>query len=71
MKILITGNMGYVGPSVMRRLRETYPDAQIVGLDFAYFAHCLTNALVLPEFYLDKQIFMDIRDISTERAGGV
>ncbi len=63
MKILITGNMGYVGPSVMRRLRETYPDAQIVGLDLAYFAHCLTNAVVLPEFCLDKQIFMDIRDI--------
>ncbi len=63
MKILITGNMGYVGPCVMRRLRESYPDAQIVGLDSAYFAHCLTNAVVLPEFYLDKQIFMDIRDI--------
>jgi nucleoside-diphosphate-sugar epimerase len=64
MKILITGNMGYVGPSVMSRLRETYPDAEIVGLDSAFFAHCLTNAVVLPEFCIDKQIFMDVRDIS-------
>jgi nucleoside-diphosphate-sugar epimerase len=63
MKILITGNMGYVGPSVMCRLRKTYPDAEIVGLDSAFFAHCLTNAVALPEFYLDKQIFMDVRDI--------
>ena len=27
MKILITGNMGYVGPLVLRRLRESYPGA--------------------------------------------
>ena len=25
MKILITGNMGYVGPLVLRRLRESHP----------------------------------------------
>ena len=66
MKILITGNMGYVGPSVMRRLRKIYPDAQLIGLDSAFFAHCLTNALVLPEFCLDQQVFMDIRDISQD-----
>ena len=42
MKILITGNMGYVGPSVVRRLRHTYPQATLVGLDEGYFAHCLT-----------------------------
>ena len=49
MRILITGNLGYVGPCVTRRLRATFPDATLVGLDMGFFAHCLTNALALPE----------------------
>ena len=32
MKILVTGNMGYVGPVAVRQLRESYPDATIVGI---------------------------------------
>ena len=47
-KILVTGNMGYVGPSVVKRLRETYPGARLVGVDAGDFAPCLTTAHVLP-----------------------
>jgi len=61
MKILITGNLGYVGPSVMRRLRMRYPEATIVGVDMGYFAHCLTDATVLPESRLNLQYFADVR----------
>lgn len=61
MKILVTGNMGYVGPGVVRCLRESHPNAEIVGFDAGYFAHCLTNAATLPERVLDRQIFGDIR----------
>ena len=49
MAILITGNMGYVGPSVVNQLRASYPDANLVGFDIGYFGNCLTNAHVLPE----------------------
>ncbi len=66
MKILVTGNMGYVGPSVIRRLRESHPNAEIVGLDAGYFAHCLTNAVNLPERVLDRQVFADVRDIKPD-----
>ena len=38
MKILITGNLGYVGPSVVRFLRRAHPGARIVGYDSAFFA---------------------------------
>ena len=48
MKILVTGNMGYVGPVVVRELRASHPDATLVGLDTGYFAHCLTGAEMLP-----------------------
>lgn len=71
MKILITGNMGYVGPSVIRRLRESRPDATLVGFDNGYFAHCLTNAEFLPEARLDLQYFADVRKVRPEILKGV
>jgi len=37
MKILITGNMGYVGPEVAKYLRVSRPDAILHGLDNAAF----------------------------------
>ena len=33
MKILITGNMGYIGPSVINQLRMSRPDCMLVGFD--------------------------------------
>ena len=33
MRILITGNMGYVGPILARHLRQTHPDAELIGFD--------------------------------------
>lgn len=71
MNILITGNMGYVGPAVVRQLRSSYPGARLTGLDMGYFAHCLTAADVLPECGLDVQYFMDVRDIGVEMLSGV
>lgn len=55
--------MGYIGPSVVRQLRRSYPRAHLTGIDTGFFAHCLTNAQVLPESRLDEQIFADIRKI--------
>jgi len=62
MKILVTGNMGYVGPSVVQRLRVSYLDATIVSLDLGYFANCLTTTKILPECRVDLQYFSDIRN---------
>lgn len=43
MKILVTGNLGYVGPIVTRHLRAHFPGAHLVGYDSAFFAHALSN----------------------------
>lgn len=64
MKLLITGNMGYIGPAVVQRLRSSYPDAMIYGLDLGYFAHCLTNASILPECRLHGQHYADVRHVA-------
>ena len=66
MKILVTGNMGYVGPCVIRQLRSSYPGATIVGLDIGYFAHCLTTNGILPECMVDLQYFKDVRFVEKE-----
>lgn len=63
MKILIVGNMGYVGAALVRELAVRHPDATLHGYDNAYFAHCLTGAELLPERYLDQQFLGDVRNI--------
>lgn len=63
--------MGYVGPSVTNQLRKTFPDAQLIGFDIGYFAHCLSNADLLPEARLDRQIFGDIRKFPEQLLEGI
>ena len=63
MKILITGNLGYVGPMVVRHLRTHLSEAYLVGFDSAFFAHALSNAPSWPERLLNQQHFGDVRDI--------
>lgn len=71
MKILITGNMGYVGPAVIKRLRESYPRATLVGFDMGYFAHCLMGPPILPECYGEQQYFGDVRYLQKDFLDGV
>jgi nucleoside-diphosphate-sugar epimerase len=70
-KILITGNMGYIGPCVADQLRRAYPDAALIGYDIGYFAHCLTGAAALPETRIDQQYFGDMRKINPAMLEGV
>lgn len=63
MKILIIGNMGYLGPSLVKELARQHPDAVLHGFDNAYFAHCLTGVETLPERHLEKQYFGDVRQL--------
>ncbi len=66
MKILITGNLGYVGSELVKLLRKSYPDATIVGYDIGYFSSQLTNKFVSPEIFIDQQIFGDVRNFPEE-----
>ena len=71
MRILITGNMGYVGPVLTRYLRDTLKDAELIGFDTAFFGHSLTGAGLLPEALLDRQVFGDIREFPADLLDGV
>jgi len=63
MRILITGNAGYVGSTLILHLRSVMPSAEIIGYDAGFFAHCLTDAETLPETRLTCQHYGDVRDL--------
>jgi len=63
MRILITGNLGYIGPCVTRQLRITWPNTRIIGLDTGYFSESALDNSETPECQVDQQISMDIRDL--------
>lgn len=71
MKILITGNMGYVGTVLSEYLRSHYPDIQVIGYDTGFFAHCLTSANKLPEAGIFQQYFGELRDFPAHLLDGV
>lgn len=60
MRILVTGNLGYVGPAVIRRLRASRPDAVLVGIDTGYFVH-LGAPPPDPRGRVDVQYWADVR----------
>ena len=71
MKILIAGNMGYVGPVLVRRLRDSYPDAELIGFDMGYFGSCISSNGILPESRLSRQYFSDVRRFPSALMAGV
>lgn len=71
MKILITGNLGYVGPGVVKEFRKYFPSAEIIGFDIGYFAKYVTNADIAPESYLNAQYYGDVRNFPEHLLEGV
>src|SRR5580658_6248471 len=69
MQILITGNLGYVGPVVAAHLRTRYPDVGLVGFDSGYFSDCVAGPK--SEALLDSQIFGDVREIPADLFDGI
>lgn len=71
MKVLITGNLGYVGSELVKLLRKTYPKAELLGFDIGYFAKQITNKDTSPEIYIDCQYFGDVRHFPEKLLEGV
>lgn len=71
MRVLITGNMGYVGPPLASLLRKKYPDAELIGYDAGFFGHALTGPAALPETALNQQVFGDVRAFDAALLQGV
>jgi nucleoside-diphosphate-sugar epimerase len=63
MRILITGNLGYLGPCVTRQLRRTWPNARLSGIDTGYFTDCALDGSETAEHRIDQQFTADVRDL--------
>lgn len=64
MKILITGNMGYVGSELVKHLKSKNKNWRLHGYDTGYFANNCINNDNLPEVNLCTQFYGDIRNIN-------
>ena len=65
MRILVTGNLGYIGSVLTPILiKEGH---EVVGYDIGYYEHCLLAKWSPP----DKQIRKDIRDIKADDLEGI
>jgi nucleoside-diphosphate-sugar epimerase len=71
MKILINGNLGYIGPIVARHFRRAFPGAQLIGFDTGFFAGCLIDPRHCPEVVYDAQYYGDVRALPDEVLRGV
>lgn len=71
MKILITGNLGYVGPGLVRAFHHHDPDSKICGFDIGYFARQLTTTSISPDALLHAQYYGDVRDFPQQILSGV
>lgn len=71
MKILITGNLGYVGPGLIKEIKHRYPKSEIVGYDIGYFAKYVTSESIIPEAYADVQHYGDIRHFPAHLLNGI
>ena len=60
-RILILGNLGYVGPELTKLLRKTYPKSHLTGFDCGYFSKFYTTDLFSPDNFLDVQLYGDVR----------
>ncbi|HFB54942.1 MAG TPA: SDR family oxidoreductase [Hellea balneolensis] len=71
MRVLITGNMGYVGSVLTRFLKRHNSDIDLIGYDTGFFGHALTGTESLPETLISSQYFADIRDFPAELLKGI
>lgn len=65
MKVLIIGNLGYVGSVAVRYFRQQFPKACIAGFDIGYFIQNYTTDGIVSDSLLDKQYYGDVRNLDS------
>jgi nucleoside-diphosphate-sugar epimerase len=64
MKVLVTGNQGYVGPVLGAHLRRVMPESSLAGLDAGLFAGCVLEPAPWADRHYGIQLCRDIRDVA-------
>ncbi len=66
MKVLITGNLGYVGSELVKYFRKKYSDIFLAGYDTAFFKNLITSNESSIDRFLDIQYYGDVRKFNFE-----
>ncbi len=61
-RILVFGNLGYIGPVLARQLRSDIQNVEIVGYDMGYFDQSYSMRPATAEAQADIQHYGDVRD---------
>ncbi len=64
MRILVTGNLGYIGTEVAKIIKFNLINSYIVGYDSGLFKECITSIGTIGDSFYDYQYYSDIRDIT-------
>ena len=70
MKVLVIGNLGYIGPMVAKHFRATHPDAFLAGYDIGYFVQNNTFNGIAGDTLLNVQHFGDVRNFDEQLLNG-
>jgi nucleoside-diphosphate-sugar epimerase len=65
MKILIIGNLGYIGPMVAKHFRRNFPTSYLAGYDIGYFIQNYTTNGIVGDTLLNQQFYGDVRNFDT------
>ena len=64
-RILIVGNLGYIGPVLTNHFKSVEPNSKLMGLDTGYFSGCLIDPYNSVDQQLNEQIYADVRQIDS------
>lgn len=70
-KILVVGNLGYIGPVLMKHFHQTHANTQLVGFDTGFFENCFINHLADRLSQADQQFYGDVRNFDESLLKGV
>lgn len=70
-RILITGNLGYIGGPLARHLKASHVDATLIGLDLGLFADRHTSRGRAADTLYSEQIFASVNDVTEAHMANV
>jgi nucleoside-diphosphate-sugar epimerase len=70
-KILIVGNLGYIGSALIADLRKKYPKSYLTGFDIGYFSGCIFSPLGTSDYLLNEQLYGDVREFNYDLLDGI
>jgi nucleoside-diphosphate-sugar epimerase len=69
-KVLIIGNLGYIGPVAVKYLKKHHPGISVSGYDIGYFVQNCTNNSFIGDTLLTNQFYGDVRKFDEKLLAG-